>query len=112
MNIRLGFIIAATAAIGFSLPAAADGLPQFGKTCVGKSGWNTDVCLSSNGKTMSSSYKWQGKVATKGKHTGCSATASAIKCSGGSFSTASGSGTMDPITVTLKNGKPSSVRWN
>jgi hypothetical protein len=112
MNIRLGLVIAATAAIGFALPAAADGLPKFGKTCIGKSGWNTDVCLASNGKTVSSTYKWKGSVATKGKHTGCTATASAIRCSGGSFSTPNGSGAMDPITVTVKNGKPSAIKWN
>ena len=112
MNIRLGLIIAATAVVGFSLPAAADGIPQFGKTCVGKAGWNSDVCLSSNGTTISSTYKWKGTVATKGKHTGCKATAAAIKCSGGSFSTAKGSGTMDPITVKLKDGQPSSIKWN
>lgn len=113
MNIRLCLAAAAAAAAcTLSFPAAADGLPQFGKTCIGKSGWNTNVCLSSDGKVVNSSYNWKGSVATKGKHTGCKATASSISCSGGSFSTASGSGAMDPITVKLKDGKPVSINWN
>ena len=104
-----GLAFAFTAAMQMS-PAAAD-VPKFGKTCVGKSGWNTNVCVSSNGKTLSSSYKWKGSVATTGTHTGCSASGSTISCSGGTYRTSSGSGKMNPVRVKLANGKPVSMNW-
>lgn len=91
--------------------AAADGLPKFGKTCVGKSGWNTNVCVSSNGTTLSSSYNWKGSVPTTGKHTGCKISSDVISCSGGTYTTASGSGRMDPVRVKLAGGKPVSMNW-
>ncbi len=95
----------------YSAPASAD-VPKFGKTCLGKSGWNTDVCVSSNGKTLSSTYKWKGKVSTRGSHTGCKLNGSTIACSGGTFTTSQGSGKMDAASVKLSNGKPVSMRWN
>ncbi len=103
--------LAGLSVLTMSSPTIAGELPSFGKTCIGKSGWNTNVCLSSNGTTITSNYNWKGSVATKGTHTGCSVSGSTISCSGGKYSTERGSGKMDPIRVKLSNGKPSSIRW-
>lgn len=64
------------------VPAMTD-IPKSGKTCVGKVGRNTRVCVSSNGSTLSSSYNWRGSVATRGSHTSCSASGNTITCKSG-----------------------------
>lgn len=109
--IRLMFA-AGVAAGCYAAPAVADGVPKFGKTCLGNVGRNTNVCISSNGTSLASTYNWRGNVPTQGKHSGCKLSGSTINCSGGTYSTSQGSGRMDPISVKVSGGKPISLRWN
>ncbi len=111
MKVVMVCLVAAVTTGSYVAPSAAADVPKFGKTCVGKSGWNTDVCVSSNGKTLSSSYKFKGTLPTRGTHTGCSADGSTISCSSGTYMTSKGSGKMNPIRVKLAGGKPVTLNW-
>ncbi|WP_312944464.1 hypothetical protein [Agrobacterium sp.] len=60
--------------------------------CVGNSGQSSDICISSNGRVVSSTYLFRKQYKTKGTHTGCFGTMAKITFCGGSFKTADGSG--------------------
>lgn len=111
----MGYIIAAIsslALLALSSAAHAD-IPKFGSTCIPvTSGASKNVCVSSNGTTMASKYKFRNSVPTTGKHTGCKARGETIFCSGGSYATSQGSGGMPGFSVKLKGGKPISASWN
>jgi hypothetical protein len=92
-------------------PALADGIPKFGSTCVGNFGKSTNICISSNGKTVSSSYTFRGSIATKGTHTGCSSKADSITCTGGQYRTSQGDGAMTRVVISLNKGKPTAMAW-
>lgn len=92
-------------------PAVAANAVKFGKTCIGHNGSTRDICLSFDGKTVSSSYKFRGSIPTRGTHTGCSVKGNTLSCSGGAYRTSRGSGEMNPVVIKLSNGKPVSVRW-
>lgn len=107
-------VIVALIAAGTALlttPTSAAEQVKFGKTCVGTPNNASNVCVSFNGKTASSTYKHQKQYATQGKHTGCTASESAVKCSGGTWSSGGNSGSMGPITIKLSKGKPVSMAW-
>ncbi len=101
----------AASSLFWAFPAIGAETVKFGKTCIGNSGSTRDICLSFNGKTISSWYKYRASVPTTGTHTGCDVKGSTLTCSGGSWRTARGSGKMNPVTVKLSNGKPVSISW-
>ena len=104
-------IIPLVALFGATAPAFGDGIPKFGSTCVGSSGKSTNICISSDGRTIRSSYIFRGQYPTKGTHTGCSLSGNSITCNGGKYQTAQGSGAMNTVVVTMKNGKPTAMAW-
>ncbi len=106
-------VSSALVVIAFSATASlAAEIPKFGKTCVGSVQNASSICLSSNGKSVSSSYMFRKKWRTAGSHKGCSLSGSTIKCTGGTWKTSDGSGPMNPVTIKLSNGKPTAIRWN
>lgn len=105
------WIIYALFAAFTATSAVAAEIPKFGKSCVANFKATTSICLSSNGKTISSSYKFRGTIPTRGTHTGCSLKGSSIVCAGGAYKTAQGSGKMNPVVVKLTKGKPVSIVW-
>lgn len=98
------------AAINATSALAAD-TPKFGKTCVGNSGLSSSICLTSNGKTIASTYIFRGKFRTKGLHKGCALKGNSITCAGGTYSTPQGSDKMNRVVVKLNSGKPVSIVW-
>lgn len=107
-------VILAFAAAGVvftTTPTFAADQVKFGKTCVSTPNNASDVCVSFDGKTASSTYKHQKQYPTQGKHTGCTTSESAIKCSGGTWSSGGNSGAMGPITIKLSKAKPVSLTW-
>jgi hypothetical protein len=78
-------------------------------TCIGNSGQSSDICISSNGRVVSSTYLFRKHYKIKGTHTGCFGTTAKITCSGGSFKTADGSGKLTRVVISLKDGKPVSM---
>lgn len=101
----------AVAATFVSTPALAAGIPKFGKTCVGNFGKSSNICITSNGKSVSSTYTFRGTIPTKGSHTGCSAKGDTITCTGGQYRTSVGNGKMTRVVIKLKNAKPTSMAW-
>lgn len=99
------------ATIFTAAPALAAGIPKFGKTCVGNFGKSSNICISSNGKTVSSTYTFRGTIPTKGSHTGCSEKGDTIVCTGGQYRTSLGNGKMTRVVIKLKNDKPTSMAW-
>lgn len=104
-------IAAATVVFAVNTPAFADTIPRFGSTCVGNSGQSSDICISSNGRVVSSTYLFRKQYKTKGTHTGCFGTTAKITCSGGSFKTTDGNGKLTRVVISLKDGKPVSMSW-
>ena len=84
---------------------------RFGKTCLSTPNNASDVCVSFDGKTASSTYKHQKQYPTRGTHTACTASDSAVKCSGGRWASGGNSGSMGPITIKISKGKPVSMAW-
>lgn len=111
MNHRVLKAVACLAVALSAAPATSAEITKFGKTCIGNFGLSKSVCLSSNGKTISSSYRFRGTIPTKGTHTGCSLKGSSIACSGGTYMTSQGSGKMGAVVVKLSKGKPVSIAW-
>lgn len=104
-------VAAATVVFAANTPAFADTIPRFGSTCVGNSGQSSDICISSNGRVVSSTYLFRKQYKTKGTHTGCFGTTAKITCSGGSFKTTDGNGKLTRVVISLKDGKPVSMSW-
>lgn len=94
-----------------STPVAASDIPKFGKNCVPDYKESSSICLTSNGKVISSTYMFRGKFRTRGTHSGCSLKGSSISCSGGTWRTSQGTGKMNPVVVKLSKDKPVSIRW-
>lgn len=112
MKLSLSFsVVSGFVACCVAGPALAEGIPKFASTCVGNFKQSTNICLSSNGKTIASSYIFRGTYPTKGTHTGCSASGNSITCTGGQYRTGVESGSMNRVVVTLKDGKPVSMAW-
>lgn len=113
MNKRLITISFAAVTLMFAgyAPAYADTIPRFGSTCIGNSGQSSDICISSNGRVVSSNYLFRKQYKTTGKHTGCFSTSTKITCSGGSYKTSESSGKMNGVIINLKAGKPVSMAW-
>lgn len=105
--ILAAFVSALTSAV----PASAEGIPKFGNTCVGNFGKSTNICISSNGSFVSSSYTFRGSIATKGTHKGCSAKGDTIVCTGGVYKTNQGNGDLTRVVIDMKNGKPAAMAW-
>jgi hypothetical protein len=103
--------VAAIATLSWSQPTLSAQEIKFGRTCVSTPNNASDVCVSFNGKTASSTYKHRKTIPTKGTHTGCSATATEVSCSGGTWNAAGESGQMGPVTIKLSKGKPVSMSW-
>src|SRR5690349_20756306 len=80
-------------------------------TCVGNSGQSSDICISSNGRVVSSTYLFRKYYKTKCTHTGCFGATAKIICCGGSFETADGNGKLTRVVISLKDGKPVSMSW-
>lgn len=110
---RFTQIVAATAIAStfIAAPALADGIPKFGKTCVGNSGKSSNICLTSNGKNVSSTYVFRGTIATKASHTGCSMKGSTIVCTGGQYRTNVGNGKLTRVVIKLNGDKPTGITW-
>lgn len=94
--------------IGAAASASAD-VPAFKSTCVKVTyGQTKQACVASNGKTLSSRFVW-GQNPTTAVHTGCTLRGDAIRCSGGKWKNATGTGTHPPIVVKMAKGRPVSA---
>lgn len=89
-------------------------VPKFGATCVPvTSGAAQQVCVSSNGKSLSSRYMFRGSTDTTATHTSCSMQGAIIMCTSGSWQTVSGNkgNQTNMFAVQTSGGKPVSAYW-
>ncbi len=92
-----------------AISSAKADVPAFKSTCVKVSfGQTKEACVASNGKTLSSRFIWSGNPTTA-VHTGCTSRGDSIRCSGGKWKNATGTGPHVPIVVRLSNGRPVSA---
>lgn len=103
--------VALLALLASGTMAMADGIPKFGKTCIGSVGKSTKVCLTSNGKTVSSTYMFLGKFSTQGQHTSCTVKAKTITCKSGNYRTSQESGKMSGVVITMRGNAPAAMAW-
>lgn len=92
----------------------AQSVPKFGATCIPvTSGAAQQVCVSSNGKSLSSRYMFRGTTDTTATHTNCSMQGAIIMCTGGSWQTASGNkgAQTNMFAVQTSGSKPVSAYW-
>lgn len=110
---KISNILASVAFSVFLFPAAASAndIPKFGKTCIGSFQLSKNICLSSNGKTVSSTYMFRGNLPTQGTHTNCALKGKTIVCSGGQYRTARGDGKMNSVSITMRGNVPASMTW-
>jgi hypothetical protein len=92
----------------------AQSVPKFAATCVPvTSGAAQQVCVSSNGKSLSSRYMFRGTTDTTATHTNCSMQGPTIMCTGGAWQTATGTkgAQTNMFAVQTNGGKPVSAYW-
>jgi hypothetical protein len=92
----------------------AQSAPKFGAACIPfTSGAAQQVCVSSNGKSLSSRYMFRGSTDTTASHTNCSMQGSIIMCTSGTWQAASGNkgNQTNMFAVQTNGGKPVSAYW-